>query len=109
MNRKNLYGAVDVNNESEGDVAYCQNCERVGVKVKLQEPIYEEGKPYDPDNWCQCHRCFKKYPLYERKDEGDYTWPFAHVDNPFDDGSQFENIGKRKPKNRLHDDKDEDE
>jgi hypothetical protein len=56
----------------------------------------------DDDNWCQCPRCGKKQPLYTREIEGKYSFPFTHIDNPFESGSQFESIGKRKKINRLN-------
>ena len=110
--RKNPYGIVDVNNESEGDVAYCPNCEKGGIKVKLGDVIYgpNDIPKEDDDNWCMCSRCGKKYPIYERKEEGGYTFPFDIITNPFDSGSQFTSIGKRKKHDRLKDyRKDEDE
>ena len=108
---KNNFSFIDVNNESEGDIAYCLNCEQAGLQIKLGDIIYgiNEFPKEDDDNWCQCPRCGHKYPLYERKTEGQYSFPFTHIDNPHDSGSQFAGIGKRKKHNRLNDYRDEDE
>ena len=49
-------------------------------------------------NLCSiCH----KFPIYERKAEGKWEYPFSHTDNPFDSGSNFESVPKRKYHDRL--------
>jgi hypothetical protein len=100
MNRKNPYGIVDVNNEIQGDVAYCRTCEKGGL---MRQKLYEAEDP----NFCICDRGHK-FPIYEREEEGDYSFPFDIITNPFESGSQFESIGKRKPHDRLKDYKDKD-
>ena len=108
--RKQPYSFVDINNESEGDIAYCRKCQEAGLQIKLVEMFYVDDEPVlpDADNWCRCTRCGEKYPIYERKEEGQYTFPFAHISNPFESGSQFESIGKRKAHDRLKDYKEKD-
>ena len=102
MRNKTPYSYVDVNNESEGDIAYCPTCEKVGY---LKQRLYELET--DPENFCICERGHK-HPIYERKDEGQWSFPFAHIDNPFESGSQFETVGKRKPHDRMKDYQDKD-
>lgn len=106
--RKNPYSFIDINT---GDVAYCENCQKVGIQSKLQDLIVEEDKPLqaDADQWCQCHRCFKKYAIYERKQQGQFSYFKDTVTNPFDSTSTFEAVKKRdiKKYNRLKDYKQE--
>ena len=97
MRNKDPYKFIDVNNESEGDVAYCPTCQKGGYP---RQKLYELDT--DPDNFCICEHGHK-FPVYERKDEGQWSFPFAHTDNPFDSGSQFEKVGKRKYHDRLKD------
>lgn len=108
MVRESNFAFIDINSEVEGDIAYCPNCLKANLQIKLTDLIYLPGETpqSDEDNWCQCPNCGKKYPIYERKEEGGYTFPFEIIENPFDSGSQFEGIGKRKKHNRLNDYRD---
>ena len=108
MVRESNFAFIDINSEVEGDIAYCPNCEQVGLQIKLTDVIIgiNEIPKEDDNNWCQCPRCGKKQPLYNIEREGQYSFPFDHVENPFDSGSQFAGIGKRKKHNRLNDYKD---
>ena len=108
MRKPSNYSFVDINT---GDVAYCPNCEKVGIQSKLEDLI-QDDKPLqaDADQWCQCHKCFKKYPIYERKNQGQFSYFKDTVTNPFDSTSTFEAVKKRdiKKYNRLKDYKDKD-
>ena len=102
MRNNDPYKTVDVNNESEGDIAYCKTCEEVGRRSKL----WEDEK--DPENFCICD-LGHKHPIYTREIEGKWSYPFPHVDNPFESGFQSESIGKRKMPDRLKQYRDTDE
>ena len=104
MPRKNNFEFIDINTT---DIAYCPNCLKAGLQNKLGDLINTEQA--DADNWCQCHHCGKKYPIYEKKQEGAFSYFKDVVDNPFDSTSQFSGIGKRKYKNRLNDFRDKNE
>ena len=97
---KGNFSFIDVNTS---DVAYCPNCEKIGLKIKLKERLYEDGKPIpeDNDNWCQCHRCGLILGIYQRKQEGQFSYFKETVSNPFDTTSKFEASKKRKKKDRL--------
>ena len=100
MRNPNSFSFIDVDS---GNIAYCSNCEKAGIQSRLQDLIILEGqdpKP-DADNWCQCHRCGKIYPIYERKQEGQFSYFKDVVTNPFDSTSTFESVKKRKHKDRL--------
>lgn len=105
MSNRKHFAFIDINDESEGDIAYCPNCKKVKLNIKLGDVIraINEIVPEDDNNFCQCPRCGKKYPIYEKEQEGAYSFPFPHVSNPFESGSNFESVEKRKKKNRLND------
>ena len=106
--RHSNYSFIDINTS---EIAICQNCEKVGLRIKLGERTYEENTPIpeDHDNWCQCPRCGKLYAIYERKQEGAFSYFKDTVSNPFEDTAKFEAVKKRKPINRLTHYKDREE
>ena len=97
MRNKEPYSFIDINNDEEGDIAYCPKCKEVG---RMTEKLYEWQE--DPENWCIC-QYGHRHPYYTTETEGKWSFPFDHVDTPFESGSRFESIGKRKPHDRLKD------
>lgn len=108
MRKENSFSFIDVDT---GDVAYCPHCKRGGVESKLQDLIQTDNPKPDADNWCQCYRCGKIYPIYERKQEGQFSYFKDVVSNPFDSTSTFESVKKRdiKKYNRLKDYRDKED
>ena len=113
MNKKDPISYIDFN-EDEPEPIYCPYCEKVGVKYKLQDRVYDDGElPSDADQWTQCHRCGRIIPVYATKDDPEYGPVFDLVETPFDSGSQFAGVhnrsGKKKKKRRANKlDKEED-
>ena len=101
MQNKDNFAFIDL---ESGDVAYCENCLKAGIQSKLGDLIQDENGNIqaDADNWCQCHRCGRKYPIYEKKQQGQFSYFKDTVDNPFDSTAQFESGKKRKYRDRLN-------
>lgn len=100
MRKPSSYSFINIDT---GDVAYCPNCLTAGIQSKLGDLIDDGNLQADADQWCQCHQCGKKYPIYERKQQGQFSYFKDTVTNPFDSTSTFEAVKKRdiKKYNRL--------
>jgi hypothetical protein len=72
---------VDVNHSyyDKPEIKLCQKCKDVGVRSVLGARIYQPNEfgeviiPADVDEWRQCHTCWKIYPVYGVKGEGELT------------------------------------
>jgi len=112
LTRKPVFGFVDFTEDEENEISWCPRCLKVKVYQKLGPRIYPDNEPlpYDSDQWYQCYRCGKIVPSHERKEEPQFGPVIDAPESPFDVGSKFESVDKRKKKkrNKLNeiDDKD---
>jgi len=109
--RKPVFSFVS---DDEPEIVYCPYCEKVGVRSKLQERVYDDDKPlpYDADQWMQCYRCGKTIPIYDVKEELNYQPIVDIIESPFDSGTEILAVDKRtkkgKRKKKPNDDEDSD-
>ena len=97
--------------DDEPDIVYCPYCEKVGVKSKLQDRIYDDTVPLpvDHDQFMQCYKCGKIVPIYDIKEELSYGPIVDIIENPFDSGTDIKAVDKRtKKKKKKKDDIDPD-
>ena len=97
MKRKNPIAYITDDDYDKN--VYCTYCEKVGIKSILKERYFDTlEKPSDADEWLYCPSCNRTIPIYETKQELEYGLIFDTTDNPFDSGSEFASVGKRKKK-----------
>jgi len=112
MTRKDPIAYIDYN-EDEPEPVFCPYCEKVGVKARLQDIVYDDYRdtPTDADNFIYCPNCKRTIPIYATKPDVEYGPVFDLVETPFDVGSKFAGTtrrsGKRKRRNKKLD-RDED-
>ena len=96
--RKSAFTYVGLE-EDDLEPLYCPYCSKVNVYVVLQQRVYEDKElPHDAEEWLQCYRCGKPIHINIGKEEGEYAPIVDIVDNPFDSGSEFMSVSKRKTK-----------
>ncbi len=85
--RTKAFVGVIYDGEDEKDVSYCPICEKHGyLKIRLLPRVLEKDEPEPPDyeEFLQCHKCWKIFPVYNTKQEGELYSDVEIRDNPFD-------------------------
>ncbi len=100
--RKDTISYVDFNDDE--DKVYCIWCERVGVKSRLQELVFDDygNMPPDVDLFLYCPNCKREIPIHETKGEVEYGPAVDLVETPFDSGSEFKSVEHRSKKRRAN-------
>jgi len=99
--RKDSISYVDYNEDNE-DPIWCPYCDKVGLKVILQQLQELEpgmGAP-DIDNYLYCPSCKRIVPVYATKPDVDYAPVVDLVETHFDVGSKFASPKYKKRKKR---------
>ena len=107
MPRKDSISYIDFNEDNE-DPLWCPYCEKVGLKIRLQQLQELEpgmGAP-DIDNYLYCPTCKRTVPIYATKPDVDYGPVVDLVETHFDVGSKFASPKYKKKKRRRKMDSD---
>ena len=89
---------IAIERQDEEDTRYCDSMRCLNKKHELGPRVLQEGEPEPPDyeEFKQCHFCFKLFPTYQTKVEGELYSDIETIENPFDEG-KIQSLEIKKP------------